>query len=490
MHTTSRRLLSIGPARFARLSIACWIVASPLVPGLLLTAAMQVDAGRADAAEPARKPNLIVILADDIGAAELGCYGHPGHQTPRLDRLAEAGVRFETCFTPPVCHPTRVMMLTGQYGCHNGVYNFPNMRGGPEIEDEGPDDMTSHVTFAQLLQQAGYTTAMAGKWQLSGRYPTVIRECGFDEYCLWAQRKDYYSPEQFRAAEAAGIHPRSRYWHPSVVRNGQWVPTTPDDYGPDLYNAFVLDFIRQQRERPFAIFYSMCLTHGPFHATPDSTRTPADRAENSFRKHYAANVAYMDKLVGRVIDTLDEQGLLEDTIVFFTGDNGTAGNGKSQATELGARVPMIVYGPGRVLPRGATPRLTDLSDILPTLVELGGARLPDDRPIDGRSYAAFLSGASDTTREWIFAFQGDRRILRTERWLLEDNSPLHYGRLYDCGDARDGRGYRDATESAEAEAVAARAYFDSLLAKLPAPFIPTEGPPNERKVPRQRAEAR
>src|SRR5262249_55669925 len=156
--------------------------------------------------------------------------------------------------------------------------------------------------------------------------------------------------------------------------------------------------------RPFFVYYPMCLTHGPRMTTPDSTRTPADRTVNS-ETNFTANVEYMDKLVGRLIAALDRLGLRENTLVFFTGDNGTGGDGKSQATERGARVPMIVSGPGIVKTRGATRELTDLSDVLPTLVEFAGAALPTDRPIDGRSYAAFLRGESETTRDWIFAFQ-------------------------------------------------------------------------------------
>lgn len=102
----------------------------------------------------ASQPNIIVIMADDIGAGELGCYGHPEHKTPVLDRLGAEGVRFETCYTSPVCHPTRFMLMTGQYACHNGVYNFGGKRGGPERGDPH-DDITTHRTFGQILKEAG-----------------------------------------------------------------------------------------------------------------------------------------------------------------------------------------------------------------------------------------------------------------------------------------------------------------------------------------------
>jgi arylsulfatase A len=438
-------------------------------------------------AAPSQRPNIVVILADDLGAKELGCYGNSAHRTPNLDRLAETGVKFETCFTSPVCHPTRFMLMTGQYGCHNGIYNFGGKRGGPEPGDPR-HEIANHVTFGQLLKQAGYATAVAGKWQLSGEQPTLIHETGFDEYCVWGFGNYYTAADRAKASQA-GIDFRSRYWHPSIIRNGKWVPTTLDDYGPDLQSDFVLDFIERNRARPFFVYYPMCLTHGPRMTTPDTTRTQSDKTQN-LQANFTANVEYMDKLVGRLVAALDRLGLRENTLVFFTGDNGTGGDGKSQATERGARVPMIVNGPGIVKARGATLELTDLSDVLPTIVELAGARQPQDRPIDGRSCAAFLRGQTDTTRNWIFAFQADRRIIRTKRWLLEDNSPLHWGRLYDCGERRDGTGYREMTESQDPEALAIKDQFNRLLGNLPAPILTEEGAPNARKNPEKAREQR
>lgn len=436
-------------------------------------------------AAEAKRPNLILILADDLGAKELGCYGNKEHRTPNLDRLAANGVKFETCFTSPVCHPTRFTIMTGQYGCHHGIYNFSGKRGGPEKGDPR-ENIANHVTFGTLLKAAGYATAIAGKWQLSGSQPTLIRECGFDEYCMWGFG-GYYTREDKRRVEEARIDFRSRYWHPSVVRNGQWVPTTADDYGPDIHQAFVLDFIRRHKDGPFFVYYPMCLTHSPWEPSPDTkaTATPGKKRPDNF----TANVEYMDKLVGNLVAELERLGLGENTILLFTGDNGTGGDGKSQATERGARVPMIASG-GGVKRRGNTQELTDTSDILPTLVELAGATLPTDRPIDGHSYAAFLRGQTDATRDWIFAFQADRRILRTKRWLLEDNSPLHWGQLFDCGDGRDGLGYKNVTESADPAAVAAKAKFNSLLETLPAPVLTEEGAPNERKNTKAKAKAK
>ncbi|HRT66001.1 MAG TPA: sulfatase-like hydrolase/transferase [Candidatus Hydrogenedentes bacterium] len=426
-----------------------------------------------------RPPNFIVILADDMGAKELSCYGNKVHHTPNLDRLAETGVKFETCFASPICHPTRLMIMTGQYGCHNGVYNFAGRRGGPEPNSPVEDIAKSHVTFANLLKKAGYATALAGKWQLSGEQPNLIRECDFDEYCMWAYERDLPSGVTHAGAYENDRKP-SRYWHPSIVKNGEYIPTTPDDYGPDIHADFVNDFIRRNKDRPFFVYYTMCLTHGPHVPTPRSLKPGMDKFKND-KANFKDGVEYADLLIGRLVAALDEQGLRENTVIFFTTDNGTGGEGKGDPTELGARVPMIVNAPGLVKTRGTTMELTDLSDVMPTMMELAGVKLPQDRIIDGKSYARFLRGKTDRTREWIFSFIGDARILRTKRFLLEDNSPHRFGRLYDCGDSRDGSGYKDVTDSTEAAALEARKHFTALLEKLPAPIISGEGHPKDKK---------
>ncbi len=440
----------------------------------------------ARAQSPAGRPlNFLVILADDLGAKELACYGHPTHKTPNLDRLAETGVRFETAYTAPICHPTRVMILTGQYGCHNGVYNFAGRRGGPQPDDPAEDIGQNHITFAEVLKERGYATALAGKWQLSGRQPTLIHDCGFDEYCVWAYLN--YLPEGVKHTGAwEGEGKPARYWHPSIVKDGEYVSTTPEDYGPNIFTDFLIDFARRHKDEPMLLYYPMCLTHGPHNRTPDNIE--ADDADyRDIKKVYGGTVEYMDKLVGRLVAALDEMGLRENTVILFTGDNGTGGEGKGQPTELGARVPLIVNAPGIVKARGATKELSDLSDVMPTLADFAGAEMPKDRPIDGRSLAPFLRGETDSTREWIFAFIADRRMLRTKRWLLEDNSPLHYGRLYDCGESRNGSGYKDVTNSDAPEVIEARAYFDELLQGLPAPVLPEEGEPAAAKEPAQKA---
>jgi len=442
----------------------------------------------AEAPQPAKRPpNFILILADDMGAKELSCYGNAAHRTPNLDKLAESGVKFETCYASPLCHPSRVMLMTGQYGCHNGVYNFANRRGGPDPDSPVEDIAKSHVTFANLLKRAGYATALSGKWQLSGRQPNLIRECDFDEYCMWAYLADLPAGAKHTGGwEGRDRTKPSRYWNPCIVKNGEYVPTKPDDYGPDMHHDFVVDFIRRNKEKPFLVYYTMCLTHAPHCPTPDTLKPDMDRFKHS-QENFKGCIEYADKLVGKLMAALEEQGLRDNTIVLFTGDNGTGGDGKAQPTELGARVPMIANCPGTVKQRGATMELTDFSDVVPTMMELAGVPLPKDRPIDGKSLAPFLLGRSETTREWIHSFLGDARVLRTKRWLLEDNSPLHYGRLYDCGDSRNGAGYRDVTKEETPEVLAAKEQFKALLEKLPAPVLPEDGDPGGQKPGRREA---
>ncbi len=428
----------------------------------------------------ASPPNLIVIMADDLGAKELGCYGHVDHQTPHLDRLADSGVLFETAYTCPVCHPTRFLIMTGQYGHRTGIYNFGGKRGGPPDRDQGIDTITRNVTFSEVLKASGYSTGIVGKWQLSGALPNLITECGFDEYCMWGYEQ-YYTDEDHVKAKKAGIRFRSRYWHPSIIQNGVWRPTSEVDYGPDIFTDYAIDFIERHKEQPFLLYFPMCLTHSPWNPTPDSIKEGMGPNENSKKKHFRANVEYMDKIVGRIVTTLENQGLRDNTIILFTADNGTGGDGKAEPNELGARVPLIVNGPGIVKKRSSTAELSDLSDVFPTLADFAGTEIPNGHIVDGVSLKPFLTGEAETTREWIYAYIADRRILRTKRWLLEDNSPLHWGHLFDCGENRDGRNYIEVTENNNPEVLEAKEFMNSLIEKLPVPVLEKEGAPNEKK---------
>jgi arylsulfatase A len=425
-----------------------------LLAGMLASA----DSKAADT----RPPNVILVLADDLGAKELSCYGSDRHRTPRLDQLAAEGTRFETFFAMPLCTPTRVAVMTGQYGFHNGFLGMQNPAFKPAA-DSPKADMGNHFTHADLMKSRGYATAMAGKWQLSGKLPDLIRDTGFDEYLMWAY--DHNLPEgvQHPAHDGGARSNTSRYWHPSLVQNGEYRPTKPEDFGPDLFNEFVIDFARRNKDKPFFVYYTSVLTHGPRVETPD----PADPTKR-WPAGLKSNLEYLDVLMGRLSDGLKAEGLDENTLLIFIGDNGTGGEGKGSLTELGARVPAIIRGPG--VKQGLVSRaVADLTDIMPTLADASGASLPADIPFDGTSLMPVLKGERERHRDWAYSHLDDGRILRDERWLLEIGKGGKSERFFDCGDCRDGSDYRDVTNATDPNVKAARERFATILATMPEP---------------------
>jgi arylsulfatase A len=402
------------------------------------------------AAQSKRPPNIVLILADDLGAKELGCYGNTKHRTPNLDRMAAEGVRFETCYATPLCSPSRVLLMTGRYGFRTGFTNFIG-RETTRLDRVSADE----ITFADVLKTRGYRTGLAGKWQLGliQKHPTMIHDSGFDRYFTWVWQKGGLPPNTPHEGKE-----RNRYWDPAIIEDGKYVPTKAKDYGPELYSDWIVRFMQEKSEQPFLAYYTEPLTHEPWDPTPDD---PSGGLK--------ANVEYLDKVVGKVLRAAGD-----NTIVIFTGDNGTGKDGKATVTELGVRVPLIVRGPG--IRKGYVSReLVDFSDMMPTLAEFAGARLPDV-PLDGTSFVPELQGRPGKKREWIFSYLTYGRMLRDKRWLLEGD-----GKFYDCGEARDGKGYKDVTDSQDPEVVSARARFDTILAKLPAP--PLEQPGGARPGP-------
>lgn len=437
------------------------------------------------------KPNIILIMADDLSAKELACYGHAEHKSPNLDQLARTGVQFDTCYTACICHPTRFEIMTGQYGCTNGVYHFAGRKGGPG-PNSPQEQIVNHLTFGKVLKEAGYATALSGKWQLTGKLPDLVVENGFDEYCMWAYKHNLPRGVKHEGGWEGKVGVKtSRYWHPSIVKNGEYMPTTKDDYGPDIFAEFVIDFATRHQDDPFFIYYPMALTHSPWYSTPLSKPNEKEKFRSSKKEKFAENVEYTDLLVGRIVKALDTLGLREETIVIFTGDNGTGGEGKATPTEAGARVPMIVNCPGRVKQLGSIDALTDTSDVMPTLVELCGAKLPDKHPIDGHSILPILRGEKTDVREWVFSYLGDRRVLRTKRYLVENNSPHDFGTLFDCGDSRDGQGYEDVTRSNDPAVLKIKEQFSAILQAKPVPKIakPTRKKKQKQKRKKKTAEA-
>ena len=364
--------------------------------------------------------------------------------------------------------------MTGQYGFHNGFLGMSNPAFTPPAGSP-QRDIGSHFTHADLLKTRGYATAQCGKWQLSGVIPTLVHDAGFDEYRMWAYAHNL--PAGMK--HAGGFEDKqetkpARYWHPSIMENGKYLPTKPGDFGPDMFNDFALDFARRHKDGPFFIYYTSALTHSPRVETPDPAK-PGARWPAGLK----SNLEYLDHLMGKLMAGLKAEGLEENTLIIFIGDNGTGNEGKGTTTELGARVPGIIRGPG-VKPGVVTKALADLTDIMPTLAEVSGAELPKDKPYDGKSLVPLMRGDTTTHRDWIYSHLDDGRVLRDPRWLLQIPIGGKAGRFFDCGDSRDGSGYKNVSDSTDPEVKAARERFASILASLPEPK-PHEGAANKGK---------
>jgi arylsulfatase A len=371
------------------------------------------------------RPNIVLIMADDLGFEAFGCYGGTTYKTPHVDKLARQGMRFDRCYSTPLCSPTRAQLMTGRYPFRTGWINLIG-RGSAPLDFF---DYQKERTFGHILRQAGYKTAVAGKWQLAdlSKRPNHITNCGFDEYCCWTWIYDG--------------KPTSRYWNPTVLQNGK----LRDDvfktrYGPDVYNDFVIDFIKRHQDEPFFIYYPLALPHNPPHRTPHNAETARHRDGHRFGKpdEFPGLVEYMDKLVGNVVTTLDDLKLREKTLILFTTDNGTHKNyvaeigdvkvrgGKGQVNEAGSHVPLIASWKG-ITPAGSLcDDLIDFSDFLPTLVETARAKLPAGRTIDGRSFAAQLKGKVGHPRDWVYVEFERKWFVRDKHWKLH-----HDGRFFD-----------------------------------------------------------
>lgn len=354
----------------------------------LLFAALQPTCG-----EEPQRPNIILIMADDFGYECLSCNGSLSYKTPHLDRLATNGMRFTHCYSQPLCTPSRVQIMTGRY-------NFRNYEAFGYLN---PDE----ITFGHVLKSAGYHTAIAGKWQLNGLNgnrpgfddPLRAQRAGFDEFCLW----------QLTQPKSQG----ERYADPLVETLTTAATVRKDEYGPDVYCDFLLDFIERKRDEPFFVYYPMALTHDPFLPTPESAEWDGNRHKANVR-HFAEMVAYADRNVGRIAAQLERLGIAEKTLLVFTGDNGSpkqittrtadgdVRGAKGMTIDTGCHVPLIVSWPGTA-PRGAVrDDLIDFSDFLPTLAEAAKAKLPTDREIDGRSFLPQLRGETGNPRDWVF----------------------------------------------------------------------------------------
>jgi len=354
-----------------------------------------------------RQPNIIFILADDLGLDCVSCYGADQLKTPNIDALARGGTRFEYSYATPLCGPSRAQILTGRYPFRTGMTS--NTTG--EVMKPA-----NEVMIPKVLKTAGYVTAEVGKWS---QLPLQPGDWGFDEYLRFPGS--------------------GRYWRaqtPLYNVNGRMKDLPPRTYLPDLMHDFLVDFMKRHKDQPFYVHYAMSHVHGPILRTPDTLP--------SGHNLFADNLAYMDKLVGKLVRELDRMGLRENTLIVFVGDNGTtrraarrltmhgrAINGvKGTMLEGGSRVPLIANWKGTT-PAGHLSRdLTDFSDFFPTFAALAGAPLPDGVTIDGQSFAPQLRGEPGKPREWVYVELQGQRYVATKRWKLNAR-----GELFDMKEA-------------------------------------------------------
>lgn len=366
------------------------MIAKALVPFLFLIASFYA----ADT-----PPNVVLIMADDLGVEGLGCYGGASFRTPVLDRLAAEGVRFDDAHAVPLCTPTRVSLMTGKYG-------FRNWLAFGILDPEAR-------TFGHWFSEAGYKTCISGKWQLRSYNPPEFmpewrnrgmraEDSGFDEYFLWHTEH----------TEDKG----SRYANPRIQTNGVYVENTEDQYGPDRYVDYINDFMERHQEEPFFVYYPMALTHGPFNPTPESeTWANGDRLESNPDQYFGDMVAYMDKMVGRIDSKLKELGIRDNTLLVFYSDNGTPGEvvskmmdgrsivgGKGKNNRRGTHVPLIVNWPNNQSSGRVVSDLVDTSDFVPTLLDAANIALPRDEILDGRSFLPQVRGEIGDPRDWVF----------------------------------------------------------------------------------------
>ena len=350
-----------------------------------------------------KKPNIIFILADDLGIGNISCYGSDQFKTPNIDKLASTGMRFTHGYTAPLCGPSRALILTGRQPFRTGTTNQDRV---------GKLEPSKEICLPSVLKTAGYTSLMVGKWS---QFPLQPSDFGFDQYMRF---------------QASGKYWNTQPANKSYTKNGEIVPLLDREYLPDLMHNQVVDFISKNKNKPFFAYYSMSHIHGEILPTPDSKPDSKDL--------YTDNINYMDKLVGKLVKALDSLKMRQNTIIVFVGDNGTAAEGASRATvqgkklsgkkgdmlECGSLVPWIVNWKGGGQSGKVINDLVDATDWMPTFAALTGAKLPENVILDGKSFAPQLKGEKGTPREWIFMELGNQWYVREEKWKLNRANEL------------------------------------------------------------------
>ncbi|MSU50084.1 MAG: N-acetylgalactosamine-6-sulfatase [Opitutus sp.] len=358
-----------------------------------------------------RKPNFVILLADDLGYADLGCYGARQIRTPRLDQLAREGMRFTDFYAQPLCGPSRAAIMTGCYAVRAAQKN--------NAKELHPALSSTEIILPQILRRAGYRSAALGKWDLAGHsqtnYSAELLPCnhGFDFFF--------------------GT-PSSNDRHVNLLRGNELVEEQADlGLLSQRYTDEAIEFVRRHRDQPFLVYLCFTMPHTRLAASPRFFGW-------SPRGLYGDAVEELDWNTGRLIDTVRDLGLERDTYVIFTSDNGpwihpggawgraAGGNaeplrgGKASTWEGGVRVPCIMWAPGRIPAGQSFQRVTSTMDLLPTLVALAGEFAPTDRIIDGHDLRGVLThgdaSANPRAQEYYYYFHRHLQAVRSGRWKL------------------------------------------------------------------------
>jgi arylsulfatase A-like enzyme len=381
-----------------------WRVALRVATGLLLSVCARAAAGCAvaDAGEPGiAPPNIVLIVADDLGWRDAGFMGSDFYETPSLDRLAAQGMVFSDAYANAAnCAPSRAALMSGQYGPRTGVYTVGSPNRGKAVNRKIltiPNSITLEsevVTLAESLRDAGYATGMMGKWHLGADDKRSPLGQGFDVNIGGNQAghpKSYFSP----------------YKNPDIVDGAE------GEYLTDRLTDEAISFVRANKEGPFFLYLPSYAVHTPLQPKPSLLEKYQNKpsGERHTNARYAAMVEAMDTNVGRLIDAIDGAGLGENTLVVFTSDNGGLGRvttmdplrgSKGMFYEGGIRVPMIARLPG-MIEAGSTCNEPVIGvDLYPTLVEVAGATVPSGQPLDGVSLVGLLQGKRSLAPRALF----------------------------------------------------------------------------------------
>ncbi|HPA16743.1 MAG TPA: sulfatase [Verrucomicrobiae bacterium] len=363
-----------------------------------LMAALVTSAALAASSPP---PNVVIILVDDLGYGDLACYGHPKFKTPHLDRMAAEGARL-TQFNcaAPFCAPSRASLMTGRYPFRCGMTQNPTPDAGPEADALALP--AGEVTLAQVLRSAGYATAMIGKWHLGHKEPSMLPTArGFDSYLGIPYSNDMRPVKLLRGSDTVEY---------PVVQ------TTLTRRYTDEATAF----IRAHREGPFFLYFAQAMPHKPLAASEKYYL-------QSGAGLYGDVMSELDASVGAVLAALKDAGLDGRTLVLFTSDNGPWFGGsagglrgmKGSSWEGGYRVPMIARWPGKIPAGHTSAQPAVMMDLFATVLAATGAKMPDDRILDGRDIMPLLVGDAASPHEAIFGHQGPRlATVRDARWKL------------------------------------------------------------------------